>query len=335
MSPIDTDKVSPTLRERGIDTGRRTVRVSRLTGSDQERDLTEPANCEGLGRIRHFRRDTHPSWPENPLPIDPAARFLCAGDGAMLRAQVFQNAVCNWRCWYCFVDFPLLSGNSKHSEMRSAHELLDLYLQVEDRPQVIDLSGGQPDLVPEWVAWMIEGVRDLGLSAQVYLWSDDNLSTDYFWTKLDAEQRRLISSYAGYGKVCCFKGYDDVSFAFNTAAAPKLFDRQFKLMRRLIFDTEIDLYAYATFTSPKDTAIPHKMATFVDRLQELDENLPLRLVPLRVGAFTPVQVRGMTTAQERALVVQDEAIAAWNAEIASRFDEDSRLRSICDVPLRG
>lgn len=335
MSPIDTDKVSPKLRERGIDTERRTVLVSRLTGSEQEKDLTEPANCEGIGRIRHFRRETHPDWPENPLPIEPAARYLRAGDGAMLRAQVFQNAVCNWRCWYCYVDFPLLSGNSEHSEMRSADELLDLYLQIEDRPQVIDLSGGQPDLVPEWAAWMIEGVRDRGLSAEVYLWSDDNLSNDYFWTKLDAEQRDLISSCAGYGKVCCFKGYDDASFAFNTAATSELFDRQFELMRRLVSDTEIDLYAYATFTSPHNMAISEKMATFIDRLQELDEHLPLRLVPLRVGAFTPVQARGLSTDHERALVVQDEAIAAWNTELASRFDEDLRRRSICDVPLRG
>lgn len=335
MSPIDTDKVSPKLRGRGLDAERRAVLVSRLTGSDQEKDLTEPANCDGLGRIRHFRRETHSGWPENPLPIDPAARYLCAGDGAMLRAQVFQNAVCNWRCWYCYVDFPLLSGNSEHSEMRSADQLLDLYLQIEDRPQVIDLSGGQPDLVPEWVAWMIEGVRDRGLSAEVYLWSDDNLSNDYFWTKLDTEQREVISSYAGYGKVCCFKGYDDASFAFNTAAATELFDRQFELMRRLLSDTEIDLYAYATFTSPHDTAISEKMTTFIDRLQELDEHLPLRLIPLRVGAFTPVQARGLTTDHERALVVQDEVIAAWNAELASRFDENLRRRSICDVPLRG
>ncbi|MHB8694235.1 MAG: hypothetical protein ACYDHH_23590, partial [Solirubrobacteraceae bacterium] len=105
--------------------------------------------------------------------------------------------------------------------------------------------------------------------------------------------------------------------------------------RRLVSGTDIDLYAYATFTSPHDTAISEKMATFIDRLQELDEHLPLRLVPLRVGAFTPVRVRGLTTDHDRALVVQDEAIAAWNTELASRFDDELRRRSICDVPLRG
>ncbi|HET9395763.1 MAG TPA: hypothetical protein VFO36_06875, partial [Nitrospiraceae bacterium] len=256
-------------------------------------------------------------------------------DGHLLRAQVFQNAVCNWRCWYCYVDFPLLSGNTAHSDMLSADELLDLFLAVEDRPQVIDLSGGQPDLVPEWVAWMIDALKRRDLSDDVYLWSDDNLSNDYFWSCLGPGQRALISDCRGYAKVCCFKGFDAPSFAFNTAAAPELFDRQFELMGRLLRDSEIDLYGYATFTSPNGLAVPKAMRIFVDRLQELDANLPLRLVPLRVGAFTPVQSRGLTPDHERALSIQDEAIAAWASELGARYGEDMRSRVICDVPLRG
>lgn len=334
MKPIDTDKVSPGLRSRGIDLDRQTVLVSRLTGSDQEKDLSEPANCDGFGRVRHFRRETHPGWPDNSLPIDPAARYLGVGNDQMLRAQVFQNAVCNWRCWYCFVDFPLLSGNSAHSKMFGADELLDLYQREEDRPGVIDLSGGQPDLVPEWVAWMIDAIERRGLSEDVYIWSDDNLSNDYFWSHLEPRQRKLISDRLGYGKVCCFKGYDAGSFAFNTAAAPELFDRQFELMSRLLRDTNIDLYAYATFTSPDEAGMPESISKFVDRLQELDANLPLRLIPLRVGTFTPAQSRGVTPDQARALKIQDSAIAAWNGELEARFDDAARAESICDVPLR-
>ena len=66
---------------------------------------------EGFGRIRHFRRSTSPGWPSNPLPIDPACKFLGTPAEDVARAQVFQNAVCNWRCWYCFVPFELLSAN--------------------------------------------------------------------------------------------------------------------------------------------------------------------------------------------------------------------------------
>jgi uncharacterized Fe-S cluster-containing radical SAM superfamily protein len=330
---IDTDRISPQLRARGIDLQARELLITRFDGSEQEQDFSEPSNCAGLGRIRHFHRQTSDGWPENTLPIEAAARALDISPAPdILRAQVFQNAVCNWRCWYCYVDFPLLSGNREHAEMRSAEELVGLYLQEANPPVVIDLTGGQPDLVPEWVPWMIEALAARGLAHEVYLWSDDNLSNDYFFTKLTPVQRAAIDDCASYGKVCCFKGFDSRSFAFNTGAAPELFDRQFALMGRLLRETQLDLYAYATFTTPEDARLDDSMAVFVDRLQALDRNLPLRLVPLQVEAFTPTQPR-MHAEHHRALAVQEEAIAAWNAELSTRFTLAELDLPICDVEL--
>lgn len=217
--------------------------------------------------------------------------------------------------------------------MLSADELVALYQSDPRSPTMIDLTGGQPDLVPEWVPWMIEALQRAGLDQSVYLWSDDNLSHDYFWRHLSAEERRRIDGYEMYGKVCCFKGFDRHSFAFNTAAAPELFDRQLELMGRLLAETTIDLYAYATFTTDQPDGIDSKMADFVDRLQELDPALPLRTVPLEIATFTPVGPR-MTADRERALELQIEAVAAWNSELAARFGEADRTRSICDVSLR-
>jgi uncharacterized Fe-S cluster-containing radical SAM superfamily protein len=330
---IDTDRFSSVLRARGIDLRASKVLVSVLEGSKQEQDLSEPLNCEGLGRIRHFRRETSQGWPENPLPILPAASTLGLDEPAQMRAQVFQNAVCNWRCWYCYVDFPLLAGNREHSRMRSAAELVELFLSEPDRPAVIDLSGGQPDLVPEWVPWMLAELRDRGLERSVYLWSDDNLSNDYFFALLSREDRELLDSAPAYGKVGCFKGFDESSFAFNTAAAPDLFGRQFELIGRLIRETSIDLYGYATFTTPDDRDIEKRMAMFVDQLQEVAPLLPLRVVPLEVGAFTPTRPR-MGTEHERALTVQTEAVAAWQDELRRRFSPEQLALPICDVQLR-
>ena len=107
---IDTDAVSARYREAAVRLAERRILVSDFRGSEQERDLTEPANCDGLGRIRHFRRQTSAGWPPDPLPIDPAARFLGLKPAHLLRAQVFQSAVCNFRCWYCFVPFSLLAA---------------------------------------------------------------------------------------------------------------------------------------------------------------------------------------------------------------------------------
>jgi uncharacterized Fe-S cluster-containing radical SAM superfamily protein len=330
---INTDRFSSVLRARGIDQDASKVLVTILEGSEQEQDLSEPVNCQGLGRIRHFQRETSPGWPENPLPTVPAARALGLDEPSQMRAQVFQNAVCNWRCWYCYVDFPLLAGNREHSQMCSATELVELFLSEPDSPVMIDLSGGQPDLVPEWVPWMLAELRDRGLERSVYLWSDDNLSNDYFFALLSREDRGLLDTAPAYGKVGCFKGFDESSFAFNTAAAPDLFGRQFKLIGRLIRETAIDLYGYVTFTTPDDRDIEGRMTMFVDRLQEVAPLLPLRVVPLEVGAFTPTRPR-MGAEHERALTVQTEAVAAWQDELRRRFSPKQLALPICDVQLR-
>ncbi len=329
---IDTDRFSKTLRQRGIDRETQQVLIANLHGSEQERDLSEPANCGGFGRVRHFHHSTSSGWPPNPLPIVPAARALGIAAPELMRAQVFQNAVCNWRCWYCFVDFPLLSGDPKRSTPLTAVELVDLYVAETDPAPMIDLSGGQPDLVPEWVAWMLAEVR--ARSLDVYVWSDDNLSNDYFFVQLTPAERATIERDERYGKVCCFKGFDETSFAFNTLAAPELFARQFELMHRLLDETPLDLYSYVTLTSPDGSDIAAKMASFIDRLQEVDANLPLRTVPLEISVFTPVASR-LTDTHRRALEIQNEAVAAWSDELERRFAPEQREAAITDVPLRG
>jgi uncharacterized Fe-S cluster-containing radical SAM superfamily protein len=331
MPYIKTDELSQQLRERSIRLESREVLISRLEGSDQEADLSEPPNCDGYGRIRHFRMNTPAPWPSNPLPMVPAASRLGRPVADVSNAQVFQNASCNWRCWYCYVPFNLLAANLDHSDWLTADQMVELFEREALRPLVIDCSGGQPDLVPEWIPWMMQALETHGLSQSVYLWSDDNLSNDYFWRYLSADQRRLMRSYHNYGRVGCFKGFNAASFAFNTRADPALFDRQFELFRRLL-TTGIDLYAYATFTSPEAQYVSRDMATFVDRLQEIHERLPLRLVPLRIESYGVVGPR-VHDIERTALAVQEEAILAWNAEVTSRFSAPQRMKPISDVSL--
>jgi uncharacterized Fe-S cluster-containing radical SAM superfamily protein len=265
------------------------------------------------------------------LPIDPASRKLGLARENLLKAQVFQNAACNWRCWYCFVPFNLLSASREYSGWLTAAEILDLYQRETDAPAVIDLSGGQPDLTPEWVPWMMRELQRRGLDQSVYLWSDDNLSNDYFWRFLTAEDIALVRSYSNYGKVCCFKGFNAESFAFNTAAAPELFDQQFALFRRYV-ELGIDLYAYATFTASRDTEMEAEMRKFVDQLQDVSPNLPLRVVPLEVRAFAPVHDR-MRPEHHRAIEVQWSAIECWKAELERRFSAELRQQPIYAIPL--
>ncbi len=330
---IDTDAYSAQLRDASINLEAKRLLIARIAGSEQEKDLTVPPNCRGFGRIRHFRRSTAIGWPSNGLPLDPACKALRIDFTDVLQAQAFQNAACNWRCWYCYVPFNLLAALRDNSGWFSAEELVDMYMAEDDPPRVLDLTGGQPDLIPEWVPWTMQALNDRHLDRRTFLWSDDNLSTDYLWRFLSDSDLALLEAYPNYGRVGCFKGFDAESFAFNTKAAPSLFDRQFEIMDRLL-RSGIDTYAYATFTTPsvESRAVADAMKTFVDRLQAIDEHLPLRTVPLEIRVFSPVAPR-MHELQRIALEGQTLAIEAWNLEVERRYPAQERNMRICDVQV--
>ena len=330
---IDTEKFSTELRRKGIDAASKRIRITKFDGSQQLEDMSIPPDCGGWGRIHHFRRSQGKGWPLNPLPIDPALRMLSLPKGDEIQVQVFQNAICSWRCWYCFVDFELLAANPKHSGFKSADELLDLYLAENNRPSVIDLSGGQPDLVPEWGLWFADALHRRGLDDEVYLWTDDNLSNDYLWRYLARSDILRLASYPNYGRVGCFKGFDEHSFSFNTSAEPSMFNGQFTLMRQLL-EAEFDIYGYATFTSDDDRNIATQMSNFVDRLQsEVHPLFPLRTVPLRIYEFTPTKPR-MKPMHNRALSIQSDAVQAWTEELEKRFPEAMRSKTITEIQIR-
>jgi len=328
---IDTDLVSERLRKKAIIPSEQKILISRLSGSEQEKDLSVPVNCDGYGRIRHFRLYPAENWSPDPLPIEPAAKALNYSAGNILKVQVFQNAACNWRCWYCFVDFKLLAANLRVSRYFTMDELLDLYLAEDDHPRVIDLSGGQPDIVPEWVLWMMKALEKRGLSNEVFLWSDDNLSTKYYWKYLTHSQRTYIAKYPMYSRVACFKGYNEKSFSFNTSTSPELFFRQFEIFKALLKEG-LDMYAYVTFTAIPDNNLREDMEIFLDHMQMIHPFLPLRTVPLKIASFTPTQNRIKQNHLD-ALKFQIDVHEAWLEQLEKRFPSEDRKKAISEIPM--
>lgn len=325
---LDTDALSTQLRAATVDSANRRLLVSRLAGSEQEADLSEPTNCAGLGRIRHFHAGTNPPWPANFLPWLPARDYLgpelVPEDGS--RAQVFQNAACNWRCWYCFVPFNLLRGDESRSAWVTAAELVDAYLAVRERPPILDLSGGQPDLVPEWAAWTLRALIERRQDTSTFLWSDDNLSNDYLFRYLSDDDMTLLAEHPGYGRVGCLKGFDPESFAFNTAADPALFEQQLQLVKR-IHTLMPKLYLYVTLTA---AVIPADARGAIQRLQDrlaaIDPRLLNRIVPLEVTTFTPTVSR-MRAEHRDALTVQQTMIDYWVEELPAQPVADAQVAS--------
>jgi len=331
MRPINTTEFSISLRNKGIDRSKKSILITNFHNTLQEKDLTIPPNCNGFGRIRHFKMASNENWQKNPLPILPALNKLGMPNQQEITAQIFQNAVCNWRCWYCFVDFKLLSANPKYSKFLSCSEMVTLYMDQSNPPPIIDLSGGQPDLTPEWIPWMMEELIERNIHNKTYLWSDDNLSNDYFWQFLSDKEIELVQSYENYGRVCCFKGIDKESFALNTQADPELFDNQFILFERLM-RLGIDLYAYITLPAKLNTNFDYVIPQLIDKLQNIHENLPLRIIPLKVFEFTPVAGR-MKTVFENMILGQEFAYRKWSEEIRKRFNEDLINQKITSISL--
>ena len=104
-------------------------------------------------------------------------------------------------------------------------------------------------------------------------------------------------------------------------------------MGRLL-ELGLDVYAYITLTTPNQAGIADGIRRLLDRLQVLDPNFPLRTIPLEVRMFSPVEQRNLNDMHRRAMKLQWEAIAIWQAELVSRFDAGLRGLNIADVPLR-
>jgi len=329
---IRIEKISRELRQLGINLVDKKIRIACFRNSEQSTDFTLPPNCGGFGRIHHFQRFQGEGWPLDPLPIDPARHALGLPDDDKISAEVFQIAICNFRCWYCYVDRRLITANPEHSSMLSVQEMLDYYLLEQDRPLMIDLSGGQPDLVPEWILWFADIVHSRKLDKEIYLWSDDNLSTDYLWRFLSNEEVSRLASYKNYGRVGCFKGFDENSFSFNTGTPPELFESQFSLMRRLVV-SGFDVYGYVTLTSDQDKNLDSQITDFVDRLQlKVHPVFPLRTIPQRILEFTPTKGR-ISAKQQRALEIQDEVVYLWQRELERRFSDEVREKRIYEHTL--
>lgn len=316
------------IRSRAVDPTNQRIRLALLTGSKQEEDLTDPANCSGWGRLRHFPAEPDGLWPPNLLPALVAAKALECSSSDTSRTQLFQIAACNLRCWYCFVDRDLLDCAPERSRLVSPTDMVEQFMQTERPPKVVVLSGGNPGLAPEWALWTLRAMKNAGIADRVFLWSDDNLTVSLYSEVLMPRELDELSSHRGYGAVGCFKGFDVDSFAFNTGAASSLFGTQFEVFASLRSFLP-NVYGYVTLTTPHLRNLHDRICDFVDRLQQVDANLPLRVMPLRIREdYAPTRKR-MTPEREHAVhCLQHEVLAAWLAELANRFPS-----SLLELPI--
>ena len=302
--------------------------LAKIEGSEQEFDLTLPANCNGFGRVRHFRRNQYEDWIQDPLPIDPAIKYLKWGNEEMLQAQCFQIAQCNLNCWYCFVPQSMKKGRSTCGAWLSADQMVSEVLKANDSPRVIALSGGNPELVPTWPLEIMKSVEKAKVIDKYYIWSDDALSTDYFHIKLTNKEIGYMTAYPGYGKVCCFKGYNETSCNFNVQCSKVKYEDQLKRFSAFYKDG-FDLYGYVTFTTPDISNIDQDMRAFFDDLRTIHPMMPLRIVPLRITMYN--SIHALTVDQKVAYKNQFVALNVWQELLNKTYSTDLLNEKISNI----
>ena len=204
----------------------RELLVARLEGSDQEADLSEATNCGGIGRRRHFHSETHATWPVNPLPIEPAERYLRSGPRRRGRRPGLpepgvQLAMLVLLC-------PVQPAERKHAsrgEFVTAAGLVRRYLSEPDPPPILDISGGQPDLVPEWTLDTLRAVEQLDPGERPFVWTDDNLELRLSLAVLSGDEISWMASLPNHARVGCFKGFDESSFSLDSVESGRASQR--------------------------------------------------------------------------------------------------------------
>ena len=301
-----------------IDKENKKILLSNFNKSIQKKDFQKKPNCNGFGRIHHFNRYSE-NWCQNPLPMDPATTTLNRPKVDMLEAQVFQCSGCNIDCWYCFVPNSHRTPKNKQAYFLTSDELIDFFLSQENPPYVIDLSGGQPDLIPEWIPWMMEGLIKRNVENNFFLWSDDNLTTNYLFKFLSPEEMDLIQHYKNYAKVSCFKGISPPAYKYNSDLPYDAFELSFEIAKDLI-SLGIEIYFYVVFVVESLTQIEKDMDIFFNKLRSLHELVPLRTVPLKINVYgTTIENNKI---REKAIENQYKVLSIWQEKLDKNYSSE-------------
>lgn len=158
----------------------------------------------------------------------------------MLEAQVFQLASCNVHCWYCFVPDELKHGKIVNAKWFTAEQMIELYKKSDTGIRVIDLSGGNPELAPEWILDTMKALERNELQNKVYLWTDDTLTTDYAFECLSKEE----TSYMAWNKLYRREIFDTLRFEVGKLHEDVFFTYQAFGKSKCIIKIDDCLYYY-------------------------------------------------------------------------------------------
>ena len=302
-----------------------------ITNSDKEKRRLN-VNCNEFGRIRIFQRKKFSDWNEDPIPMDIISNKMKIGKLNEIPVQMFEVAKCNLHCWWCYLPKQLRNITEEYTKWFSVSELFNVFERENNDVKVIYLSGGNPELVPEFVYSYMKELDKRKRSQEIFLWSDDVLTTDYLVEKMSEEQINYMTKYKNYAKVCCLKGFDNESFEYNTGINGKEFDNQIKRLK-ICIDIGFDVYGYIILVCKDLNNIEFKIKQIMNKLQEISYFLPLRIIPIKIEKFSAV-IERLNEEREQSILNQYQVLKIWNNELKNRFTKAEIKCNIADLKLK-
>jgi uncharacterized Fe-S cluster-containing radical SAM superfamily protein len=280
--------------------------------------------------IRKVKKLEH----QNPS-YSAAFRFSGRKGDPRKYAKVFtiQVAGCNFDCIYCYVPEHLKSANPEFGKYFSVKEIVDQFLKIKEQNEdedwnVLRISGGEPlTIVPEIILDIQREVEKR--CPDVYLWIDTNLSNLNYLKKFKKELKEVLQK-RNVGVVGCFKGVNKSDFSILTGAAEKFYETQFEAAKLLVgWGTDVYFYLPALVY---ENNVKIKVENFVERLQKIHKNLPLRLEVISIIDYPAAEETTEKRAKAGRLMPgldQRVVFDLWYRKILPKFYSKEELEKYC------
>jgi len=194
---------------------------------------------------------------------------------------IVQLGVCNFRCWYCYVDYKLLAG--KDVVFVTAETIMQQFLEVRKQAKahnlaynVLRISGGEPFFAPDLLLSCLRIARAKGLDQEICIKTETNLSPlQKIGDRSLAEEWSSFEELASYPNFYVhptIHGLSPESLRANSAVSSDMFDRILDGLSTLL---TYKLDFYPSFSS--NTVNPELILLFFQKMKNLHRNLPLRI----------------------------------------------------------
>jgi len=253
------------------------------------------------------------------------------------KSLTVQVAGCNYDCNFCYVPKGQKTADTKYGKYFSAKEIIEIFSEArkesEEPLNVIRISGGEPIIVPEIILDVYRELEKMDLK-EVYIWIDTNISTSKYLEKSESDLKDVMKK-KNIGVVGCFKGVCREDFSMITCAKPEFYEKQFETAK-LFLDWKTDFYIYLPALVYEDN-IENKIKEFIERIQTLNKNLPLRVEVIQIVEYAAAAVNIAEKAKEgRPLPKTDQKIFfdLWYNKLLPKYYSKGMLgKFCCEVPL--